>query len=292
MQNLALSSQFSNSGRRGNSSSNSFQSIVMNGVLPPSDDGRVEAIQLFDPKTKKYKQYTFREDSPLSPGGFMEWSFQPHDVYDFDSGGGGGSDTGTGKGGGGVPGNDVAYGGNGYIIPTITNEYYGPETWSEQERRRRESDSNLIESLDDYFTVGGLYTPIIVSAAQNGLIQYLIALGASVHDNSKSFQLLELMIEEVLIHSIDVIKESVSSLVKNPNRKNGDSIKKRLHIDNAFPPIKIKHPYTGEELVVDTVDIVFEAKYDNGKLFVTIWANLISNGKVVSYIRIAQYVID
>jgi|GEM_PF-4819449 len=44
MQNLALSSQFSNSGRRGSSSSNSFNSIVLNGVLPPSEDGRVEGI--------------------------------------------------------------------------------------------------------------------------------------------------------------------------------------------------------------------------------------------------------
>jgi hypothetical protein len=44
MQNLALSSQFNNSGRRGSSSSNSFQSLVMNGVLPPNEDGRVEAF--------------------------------------------------------------------------------------------------------------------------------------------------------------------------------------------------------------------------------------------------------
>lgn len=44
MQNLALSSQFGNSGRRGSSSSNSFNSLVLNGVLPPNEDGRVEGI--------------------------------------------------------------------------------------------------------------------------------------------------------------------------------------------------------------------------------------------------------
>ena len=116
MQNLALSSQFSNSGRRGSSSSNTFQSLVMNGVLPPSEDGRVEAIQFYDPKTKKYKQYNYREDSPLGPGGFFEWGIQPDDMFGDPNSGSGPVIEGP-AGSGGV----VGSGGNNVVIGLVPN---------------------------------------------------------------------------------------------------------------------------------------------------------------------------
>lgn len=64
MQNLALSSQFGNNGRRGSSSSNSFNSLVLNGVLPPSEDGRVEVNEGIKAPPKKSKKIIYPDKTP------------------------------------------------------------------------------------------------------------------------------------------------------------------------------------------------------------------------------------
>jgi hypothetical protein len=297
MQNLALTSQFGNNGRRGNSSSNSFNSIVLNGVLPPSEDGRVEAIQVPNPMGKK--KWVYRDDSPLEPGGWMEKDLDPWDIdYDggSDTGTGTGTGTGTSSGKGFVPGSSSGWiaDNSGFIIPNPNlGDYYGPETWSEQQRKRREADTNHINKLSDYFDVGGKYTGLIVSIAVNQLIKNLTDLGASVNDvnTSRSFDLIKKTLEELINYAIDSILIEFSDFIRNPNRKDGATFNKTLAFDSDFYPFSISD-INGNKTMIDTIRYDIEIKYNNGILYCIIYALFISRGKIVSYSRIAQFVIE
>ncbi len=210
MQNLALTSQFGNSGRRGSSSTNTFQSLVMNGVLPPSDDGRVEAIQLFDPKTKKYKQYNGRttNSSGLGPSGvaFDEWGIQPDDMFgDPNSGSGGSVDGPAGRGGiqGGEDDDRENWdphntGGTIRInFPGLTpnHGYFYPSDKHLEEKARQTWLSRVLGNVQIHFGFGG-FTNQVFNTVKNNLISSFNAL--NIDSNGPNFSYLTKFLQDLL----------------------------------------------------------------------------------------------
>lgn len=167
MQNLALTSQFGNSGRRGNSSSNSFNSLVLNGVLPPSEDGRVEVNEGIKAPPKKSEKIIFPDKTP--------------DGFGFPDGKPGDGDFGKERkwaqeqDGYRSPDNSGHY-----IIPP--NTYVNPRSWgsilmeewerkqnqpeTEEEKERREYGYKIVDNLKE------LSKLVNIGVAYNGGIDF------------------------------------------------------------------------------------------------------------------------
>ena len=266
MQNLALTSQFSNSGRRGNSSSNTFNSHVLNSDLPPSEDGRVEAIQLFDPKHKKYKNYSYREDSPLGPGGFFEWGIQPGDVYGnpFDPPGGGGT-----TGGGGYHGGGMGTSTNTPIGDPFRDLYNAGQRISEsvmaevQEAARKWTENKRIDDLIDNIIL-------------NGALDKIFDIIRDINSKSKNKNI---NLEQAIYHLKSLIKTELRNLAANRLKNNLNAeIDLGIGDSKITPTKKGIEGFLQEGLSLDIFKIVLEWVQED-----------LSGGEFKGYFRLALY---
>jgi hypothetical protein len=273
MQNLALSSQFNNSGRRGSSSSNSFQSLVMNGVLPPSEDGKVEAIGMHNPSKKK--KWVYRDDSPLEPGGWME--IDDNNPFDAEHGGGGlgdgtgpghGSGWGTGKGLGGdsgVPGYDVAYGGNfgGSLFPKDQGYIYPTDEVAEEIARQR----RLQRVIGNFLNHFGNKQFVIdfESFLKEKFISDLYRIGANENDNFTGFSLLTNVLYEAIRHPF-------------------------TNVINAMEDFLRKGDFSAEPPKSFTINVITFNK-DSGSLINTAHGKIIYMAVSVSFVKINGLII-
>jgi hypothetical protein len=267
MQNLALSSQFSNSGRRGSSSSNTFNSLVLNGVLPPNEDGRVEGIKMKPPKKIYFPKpksigdgFPDKKDGDFRKERTKDWEIEEDNVF------GKGKDSASGP-------NNVPYSDFQRKLEEQERERNRPET--QEEKERREYGYQLFDRLRN------LFNPIpndwVIDSSILKLKDFFDAINEAFlepNDEKYFYKIIDLMLKDLLSgNSSGWYFEEMLKFIKDKERNIGKEYTFEQLPEYFDPTLKtFWKPDRDNIREIESVRLKVVVKFVNGKAVAFIYA--------------------